>query len=58
MENMATGVFGLFAQNLVEEDYKAEHEIAIIHRLQRKEKTVRVQALKHEVAQMTSAKVW
>ena len=54
---MATGVFGLFAQNLVEEDYKAEHEIAIIHRLQRKEKTVRVQALKHEVAQMTSAKV-
>ena len=57
MGNMATGVFGLFAQNLVEEDYEAEHEIAIIHRLQRKEKTVRVQALKYEVAQMTSAKV-
>ena len=57
MGNMATGVFGLFAQNLAEEDYKVEREIAIIHHRQRKEKTVKGQGLKHEVAQMTSAKV-
>ena len=57
MGNMATGVSGLFAQGLVEEDYKVEHEIAIIHHRQRKEGTVKGQVLKHEVVQITSAKV-
>ena len=57
MGNMATGVSGLFAQGLAEEDYKAEHEIAIIHHRQRKEGTVKGQVLKHEVVQITSAKV-
>ena len=57
MENMATGVFGLLAQNLEEEDNKVEHEIAIIpHRLE-KERTARDQVLKEEVVQMTSAMV-
>ena len=57
MENMATGVFGLLAQNLAEEDYKVEHEIAIIPHRQKKERTARDQVLKEEVVQMTSAMV-
>ena len=54
---MATGVFGLLAQNLAEEDYKVEHEIAIIPHRQKKERTARDQVLKEEVVQMTSAMV-
>ena len=57
MENMATGVFGLFAQNLAEEDYRVEHETAIIPHHQRKEKTVRGQVLRHEVVQIATVKV-
>ena len=57
MGNMANGVSGLFAQGLAEEDYKVEHEIAIIHHRQRKEGTAKGQVLKHEVVQITSAKV-
>ena len=58
MGNMAIWVFGLFAQGLAEEDYKAEHEVTIIHHRQRKEGTMNGQVLKHEVVQITSAKVW
>ena len=57
MENMATGVFGLLAQNLAEEDHKEEHGIAIIPHRQEKERTARDQVLKEEVVQMISAKV-
>ena len=54
---MATGVFGLFAQSLVEEDYKVEHAIAIIPHPQEKERTVKAQVLKEEVVQITFAKL-
>ena len=58
MGSMATGVFGMFAQNLVEEDYKVECEIAIIPHRQRQEETARGQVLKQDVVQIASAKVW
>ena len=54
---MAAGAIGLFAQNLVKEDYKVEHAIAIIPHHQEKERTAKGQEFKKEVVQMNFAKV-
>ena len=54
---MATGVFGLFAQNLVVEDHKVGRAIAIIRHRQEKERSVKGQVLKEEAVQITFAKV-